>query len=148
MTTRITVDNGFSTFHGMRFFGQSFRKHGRKALIEWMREIKKRTVFGITRNKTGKARRGKGSKKIHRASQRGQYPAADTSLLHRSIKDKILSGGFAGHVFTNKKYGRFLEEKDPDRGGRPFLSRAAREKEPLGRALVLAALKRSAREAS
>lgn len=148
MTTRIIVNNGFNNFDGFGFFKRSFQRHGRKALIEWMREIKKRAVFGIVRNKTGKPRRGKGSKKIHRASQRGQYPAADTSLLHKSIKDKILSGGFAGHVFTNVKYGRFLEEKDENRGGRPFLSRAAREKEPLGRALVLEALQRSLREAS
>ena len=145
--TKIIVDNGFRDFNNFGIFGKRFQREGKKANIEWMRVIQKRAVFGLTRNKSGKPKRAKktlkGSKK-HRPSVKGQYPAADTGILHRSIRIKSFSA-FEGIVYTNVKYGKWLEQKKPERGGRPFLTRAAREKEPFGRLLVLEALRKSAR---
>lgn len=150
--TKINVDNGFADFNNFNIFGKRFQRLGKKANIEWMRAIQKRAVFGIKRKKSGKPKRtfksatGRTLKRarVHRPSVKGQYPAADTGRLHRSIKIKSFSA-FAGIVYTNVKYGKALEERSPDRGGRPFITRAAREKEPFGKALVLEALRKSAR---
>lgn len=167
MTTKIIVDNGFSRFRAFDIFNDNFKIAGRKALLEWQRAIIKRAVFGMRRSKSGRkyiykiAKRGQKPdafvtyngrrmpavrrRSAHRASAQGQYPATDTGRLWRSIRKKTMSSGFRGMVYTQVKYGKYLEEKHPRRGGRPFLSRAAKEKEKLGAALVLEALKKSVR---
>ena len=150
--TKIIVDNGFSDFNNFDIFGKRFQRLGKKANIEWMRAIQKRAVFGIKRKKSGKPKRsfksasGKTLKRsrVHRPSVKGEYPAADTGRLHRSIRIKSFSA-FEGIVYTKVKYAKALEERSPDHGGRPFLTRAAKEKEPFGKLLVLDALRKSAR---
>jgi len=147
--TSVQVENGIADYKGFSAFAPSFQKHGKKAVIEWQRAIQKRAIMGMKRNKTGKPVKSgrRGGQRLHRPSIKGQYPAVDTGRLWRSIKQRILTGGFEGIVYTNVKYGKFLEEKDPNRGGRPFLTRAAREKEKLGSELVKRAILRSMAEA-
>jgi len=167
VSTKVIVNNGFSSFDRIKFFRKEFKGNLTKALVEWQRAIQKRAVFGMRKSKTGRlyktqvAERGQkisgfavyNGRRLpltlrnqpHRASRRGEYPAADTGRLYRSIRTKVLSSKLEGMVYTNVRYGKFLEEKRPANGGRPFLSRAAKEKQKLGRALVLEALSKSAR---
>lgn len=62
----------------------------------------------------------------HQASKPGEYPAADTGNLSRSIQQKTvaLPRGPAVDVEATASYAEPLELKAPERGGRPFMSRA------------------------
>lgn len=62
----------------------------------------------------------------HQASAAGEYPAADTGNLSRSIQQKNTQTvlGPAVDVEASASYAEPLELKAPERGGRPFLGRA------------------------
>lgn len=61
----------------------------------------------------------------HQASSPGEYPMSDSGALsdsiHRDLQPQSAS------VFSNLEYARYLELKPPERGGRPWLSRAFNE---------------------
>lgn len=68
----------------------------------------------------------------HQASAPGEYPAADTGNLMRSIHDEhetpaeaaAYGDGFDIVVAADAEYAAPLEFKPPEKGGRPFLRRA------------------------
>lgn len=66
----------------------------------------------------------------HQASREGEYPAADTGNLMRSIHDEHGETGvdtFTALVVADTEYAAPLELKPEEKGGRPFLSRALHE---------------------
>jgi hypothetical protein len=73
----------------------------------------------------------------HQASAPGEYPAADTGNLMRSIHDeheKPAEAAEAGDAYVievaaDAEYAAPLELKPPEKGGRPFLRRALWESE-------------------
>lgn len=75
--------------------------------------------------------------KPHRASAAGEYPAADTGNLARSIYAGDLEEDFLkidAPVEADAEYAKPLEYKPPGRGGRPFLRRALMEEGDMIRA--------------
>jgi len=66
-------------------------------------------------------------KKRGRRSARHEYPKTDTGFLVRSIRTKSLKFG-EYQIGSNLEYAAILESKDPLHGGRPFLTRALKEK--------------------
>lgn len=80
---------------------------------------------------TGKVYHRYGPKRIHQASARGEYPATDTGRLVASIgfenDDVLLRPGVI--IFANAAYAMPLELKPSSKGGRPFMSRAIRERQ-------------------
>ena len=60
-------------------------------------------------------------------SVRGEYPAEATSTLVKNVNFEIDKKNLVARVGTNVKYGKWLELKDPARGGRPWLLRTIRE---------------------
>lgn len=75
-----------------------------------------------------------GSRPPHRASAPGEYPAADTGKLMGSIHDpqevSLTPTHLTIDIDANAAYAAALEFKPPERGGRPFLSKAAEEEAP------------------
>ena len=74
----------------------------------------------------------------HQASAPGEYPAADTGNLMRSIHDEhekpaeVAEAGedaFAAIIAADAEYAAPLELKPEEKGGRPFLRRALWESE-------------------
>lgn len=89
--------------------------------------------------------RGRQRPRPHQASARGEYPAADTGNLMRTIWDEVeakmaalslTSGDLAfdgallqGYVGADAAYAVHLEYKAPEEGGRPFLRKALAQSE-------------------
>lgn len=75
-----------------------------------------------------------GSRPPHQASAPGEYPAADTGKLMGSIHDpeQTFESATELHIDidVNAAHAAPLEFKPPERGGRPFLSKAADEEAP------------------
>lgn len=168
MSDKVITRNDFKNFRKFEVMGKIYGDEAKTVIVKWMRAIKRQSIMGMRGNKTGRLYHFRVAKKgekpdiwfrmwrgkvlpfvrrstPHRASAKGEYPAPDTGILWRSIKEKLMSGNQSGQIYTNIKYGKHLEEKRPTDGGRPFLSRAAREKEHVGRDLVIAALKKATR---
>lgn len=61
-------------------------------------------------------------RRVHQASAQGEWPASDTGRLAGSIR--INSFPLSAEAGTEVLYGKFLENKDPAHGGRPWLSRS------------------------
>lgn len=106
--------------------------------------IENRAKVGIAKGpKTGKLYY-RGRKKPHQASAPGQYPAADTGNLMRSIRHYVAretDTALTVILQAAAKYAKPLEYKPPERGGRPFLRRAAQEE----RASIFADIERRLR---
>lgn len=68
-------------------------------------------------------RRSKG--KSHQASAAGEYPKTDLSGLIKSIE--VDAGWHVARVGTYLEYGKSLEVKPPNQGGRPWLQRTRDE---------------------
>lgn len=113
--------------------------------------VRNAAVKGIQKGpKSGKVYRRKSVK--HRASAPGEFPASDTGNLARSIHHLVDPALLEGRVEASAKYAIPLEYKPPERGGRPFLTRAYDENVEamtavIGKALAdaLAAADRKAR---
>lgn len=75
-----------------------------------------------------------GSRPPHQASAPGEYPAADTGRLMGSIHDPqevfVSATQVAIDIDVNAEYAAPLEFKPAERGGRPFMGRAADEEAP------------------
>lgn len=97
----------------------------RAALWQAAQIIRNEAVRGIMKGpKSGRIYpRGK---KVHQASKAGEYPAADTGNLAKSIQQRHTQTtlGPAVDVEASASYAEPLELKAPERGGRPFLGRA------------------------
>jgi hypothetical protein len=78
----------------------------------------------------------------HRASAQGEYPAADTGTLMKSIDVEVDEMALHVDVGTSLAYGKILELKDPAHGGRPWLSRAWDETKDKVAAAIVTALGR------
>lgn len=93
----------------------------------------------------GRVRRGE-ARTPHQASAPGEYPAADTGNLARSIyaaeridvessideaaaetQKGVGDGNISAWIEADAEYAAPLEYKEPERGGRPFLRRALSE---------------------
>lgn len=113
--------------------------------------VRSAAVRGINKGKkSGRVYRNGGV--LHRASAPDEYPAADTGILASSIHHRVDPLKLEGVVEASAKYALPLELKPPERGGRPFLSRAYEEnvgkvQATIGKALseALAAADRKAR---
>lgn len=79
----------------------------------------------------------------HQASKAGEYPAADTGRLMGSLTHRVDAIKLESFVEAATKYAAPLELKPPERGGRPFLSRALE----ANRLLVIAAINDALNEA-
>lgn len=90
----------------------------------------KRAVRGIQRGPaSGRVYRKYNPKRTHRASAVGEYPMSDTGRLAASVLQELPKKGPkpVGQVYTNLRYGKYLELKPAALGGRPWLLRAFRE---------------------
>lgn len=97
----------------------------RAALWQAAQIIRNEAVRGIMKGpKTGRMY-GR-----HQASKAGEYPAADTGNLAKSIQQRHTHTvlGPAVDVEASASYAEPLELKAPERGGRPFLGRAFQAK--------------------
>jgi hypothetical protein len=75
-----------------------------------------------------------GSRPPHQASAPGEYPAGDTGRLMGSIHDPVQHDQTPTRLVididVNAAHAAPLEFKPAEKGGRPFLSRAAEEEAP------------------
>lgn len=87
-------------------------------------------VRGLQRGpKTGRIYRKTRPVRVHQASAVGEYPASDTGRLANGTKFSLPAKNRRvkiGQVYTNVRYGKHLELKPVQLGGRPWLSRAAK----------------------
>jgi hypothetical protein len=109
---------------------------GRQALEdihEFLYDVHNRAVTGIQsgpasgkiyQSRSGRMRGGESSV-MHQASAPGEYPMSDLGELASGIFVDTTPTG--GSVYTTVPHGRYLEMKDPRRGGRPWLTRAWNE---------------------
>lgn len=101
------------------------KKLFRIALWKAAQLIRRFIVDGIRKPpKTGRwYKRGKSVK--HRASAKGEWPAADTGNLMRGIQQNRAQEGAdeAVDIVSTAAQSAALEYKPPERGGRPFMSR-------------------------
>ena len=112
----------------------ALRKAGPDAVHEFVTEltldIHARAVRGIkSKPATGRIYRKSNPNRTHTASAPGEYPMSDTGRLASSIQFELPTNRTRpqGVVGTNLNYGKFLEFKPANRGGRPWLSRAVKE---------------------
>lgn len=89
-----------------------------------------------------KYKRGK-SGIIGQRSAQGEFPKSDTGILARSITTVSKMKGEA-IVGTDIKYGEYLENKDPSKGGRPWLEPSFDQVEPKIKVLIQKAVKEGA----
>lgn len=121
----------------------SQRAHLRAALVRGLFKaamiVRTAAVKGIAKPpKTGRIyRRGNVE---HQASAQGEYPAGDTGNLMRSIHHIVDPLKLEGRVEASAKYAIPLEFKPPERGGRPFLTRAYEENIDNIRAVIALSL--------
>ena len=87
--------------------------------------VHRRAIEGIQSGGTGRVYEMSDPQRTHTASSIGDYPATDTGRLVSSIGLDLQEDSAA--VYSNVDYARDLELKDPQRGGRPWLSRAWNE---------------------
>lgn len=94
-----------------------------------------------TGDRSGKDyRRGK-TNVIAKRSARGEFPKSDTGTLARSISSfKQVFG--VSIVGTNIEYGEYLENKDPSKGGRPWLEPSFDQVEPKIKGLIYKAARK------
>lgn len=103
--------------------------------------VRNAAVNGLRKGpKTGRVYKRGGV--FHRASAPGEYPASDSGTLMGRIDSEVNEATLVGEVGTNVVYGKYLEFKDPAKGGRPWLSRAWSEAQPKVEAALLAAIQR------
>ena len=85
-------------------------------------EVHETAVNGLQSGGSGRVYEKTDPRRTHQASARGEYPATDTgNLVSRTF---VEFGSDYGAVYTNVWYGRALELRPPERGGRPWLTRA------------------------
>lgn len=87
--------------------------------------VHRRAVEGIQSGGSGITYEKFDPHRFHQASARGEYPASDTGRLASSVGLDLQKNKAA--VFSNLRYARELEIRDPYRGGRPWLTRAWNE---------------------
>lgn len=94
-----------------------------KGLFKAAMIVRTAAVRGINKGKkSGRVYRNGGV--LHRASAQGEYPAADSGILAGSIHHVVDPIKLEGRVEASAAYAIPLEYKPPERGGRPFLTRA------------------------
>lgn len=64
---------------------------------------------------------------MYKASAPGEYPARRTGQLVNTLQTSWDPENLTAVVGSSVPYARYLEKKDPSAGGRPWLSRAAKE---------------------
>ena len=85
-------------------------------------EVHETAVSGLQSGGSGETYVKTDPNRIHQASAQGEYPATDTGRLVSGTF--IEFGDDYAAVYTNVEYGRTLELRPPERGGRPWLTRA------------------------
>lgn len=85
-------------------------------------EVHETAIEGLQSGGSGRTYEKTDPRRTHRASARGEYPATDTGRLASGTFPEF--GDDYGAVYTNVDYGRALELRAPERGGRPWLTRA------------------------
>ncbi len=91
--------------------------------------IQETVVYNLAGPRSGRRYRVPGTRVFYTASAPGEYPAVRTGALRQSVR-VYTPGPLQATVGTDVKYGKFLEFKSPDRGGRPWLRRSAEEAWP------------------
>lgn len=90
----------------------------------------KQAVRGIQRGPTsGRVYQKYNPRRTHKASAPGEYPQSDTGRLASGVMFDLPKPGPKpeGQVYTNIRYGKYLELKPASMGGRPWLLRAFNE---------------------
>ena len=94
-----------------------------------MNEVRNTADQGITEgNKSGRTYTRRGIS--HTASAAGEYPAADTGVLHTNIFTDVDSNGLGGSVESRAKYSEFLEFGTSKMAARPFMQPSAEATRP------------------
>jgi hypothetical protein len=162
---RITLEGDERLVARLAALSETASREARAALERSVNHVRDRAVAGIANGpKTGEIYTQRfatgangnvfayGSRTPHRASAPGEYPAADTGNLMRSIYAEVDQGlagldaddlgtqlafdlneriadaeRLVGVVGAEAEYAAPLEYKPPERGGRPFLRRALTE---------------------
>lgn len=105
---------------------------GKEALTDVITDLTLEThrlaVRGVQRGPaTGRTYRKSAPRRVHTASSPGEYPASDTGRLASSIKLQLPMVGSrnpVGQVYTNLRYGVYLELGTVKMRARPFLLRS------------------------
>lgn len=166
---RITLDGDEALIARLLQMGDRGHKLFKEATEDCTDHVRNRAVEGIANGpKSGRIythhffTRGTGPDRVlmrgrqrarpHQASARGEYPAADTGNLMRTIWAEVedslqqlaldtagtalnwsawgeAEGQIKGMVGCDAAYGVHLEYKDPTDGGRPFMRKALAESE-------------------
>lgn len=86
--------------------------------------IRNTIIEGMAGPKSGRTYRVPGTRRTYTASAPGEFPAIPTGRLRNSVRVfvKKRRGSIEGAVGSNTDHGIALEFKDPQRGGRPWLS--------------------------
>ena len=128
------------------------RRNAQNALFDTVVDLTlgthQRAVRGVQRGPaTGRLYKKYKPQRIHRASAPGQYPMSDTGRLASSIKHSLPDSYQkpVGQVYTNLRYGKYLELKSAARGGRPWLKRSFDDTTKQVQARLLANLKKRRR---
>lgn len=106
-----------------------------ETLIDTITELTTEThriaVSGIQRGpSTGRLYQKSNPRRQHQASAPGEYPQSDTGRLASSVRLELPDPQDktpVGQVYTNLRYGLYLEMKAPYAGGRPWLLRSFNE---------------------
>ena len=101
----------------------------REVVAYGLNEVRNTAVQGITEgNKSGRTYTRRGIS--HTASAAGEYPAADTGVLHTNIFTDVDSNGLGGSVESRAKYSEFLEFGTSKMAARPFMQPSAEATRP------------------
>ena len=108
---------------------KGYEKNARRVVAYGLNEVRNIAVKGITEgNKTGDTVIRRGT--AHTTSAAGEYPAADTGVLHTNIFADADSDGLGGSVESRAKYSEFLEFGTSKMAARPFMQPSAEQARP------------------
>jgi hypothetical protein len=116
-------------FGALKDGAQRMENRAKKGIAKGPKTGKVYTQRFATNRKTGQVF-AYGKRVPHQASAPGEYPAGDTSNLEGGIRHEPVSETAERlHIDlqANAAYAAPLELKPPEKGGRPFLGRAADE---------------------
>ena len=127
MRVRVRLDNAGQALVDLQSSMQEFQT---RAVAEDVHGfgfgVHRRAVEGIQRGPaSGETYQMSDPSREHTASAPGEYPMSDTGRLASSVM--VDTDKTSATIFSNLDYARYLELRAPERGGRPWLTRAFNE---------------------
>lgn len=127
MTVRVLVTSRRQS--AIKKIADNYESQLKSIVFRALTHVKNEAIQGISKPKSGTIyKRGK---KTHQASSAGEYPANDTGLLRRSIKQKMLNDGLQGFVWSDMSYAKALEFGTATMAARPFLQPSLESARPV-----------------